>query len=225
MPRQKDLKRLVRTRMQKTGESYTGARSQLLRRKSPPAAVPLPSNYLELAGMSDDAVRTKTGRDWPGWVALLDREGATSLPHREIVDRVHAHGVPDWWSQTVTVGYERIRGLRDVGQRRGGGYEVSKSRTVAAPLGRLYRAFHAPATRARWLPGVKLVIRTATGNRSMRVTWPDGTSVHVMFYAKGEAKSQVAIQHVRLASKADAEKLRAFWTERLASLAELVEKR
>ena len=31
MPRQKDLKRLVRTRMRKTGEAYTAARAQILR--------------------------------------------------------------------------------------------------------------------------------------------------------------------------------------------------
>jgi hypothetical protein len=30
MPRDKDLKRLVRTRMQKTGESYTTARARIV---------------------------------------------------------------------------------------------------------------------------------------------------------------------------------------------------
>ena len=35
MPKQKDLKRLIRTRMQKTGESYTIARSQVLDKSSP----------------------------------------------------------------------------------------------------------------------------------------------------------------------------------------------
>ena len=35
MPRNKDLKRLVRARMSKTGESYTAARSQILSKSKP----------------------------------------------------------------------------------------------------------------------------------------------------------------------------------------------
>jgi hypothetical protein len=34
MPRQKDLKRLVRARMKKTGEAYTTARSQILKSRN-----------------------------------------------------------------------------------------------------------------------------------------------------------------------------------------------
>src|SRR3954467_11720027 len=36
MPKQKDLKRLVRARMQKTGEAYTAARAQVLRKPRTP---------------------------------------------------------------------------------------------------------------------------------------------------------------------------------------------
>jgi hypothetical protein len=35
MPTQKDLKRLVRARMKKTGESYTAARARLLAKRPP----------------------------------------------------------------------------------------------------------------------------------------------------------------------------------------------
>ena len=56
--------------------------------------------------------------------------------------------VADWWCQTVTVGYERIKGLRVVGQRRDGGFEASKSKTFTARLTRLYRAWSDARTRA-----------------------------------------------------------------------------
>ena len=59
MPIQKDLKRLVRGRMQKTGESYTAARSRILDKQSP-----APAEFAKLAGMSDEAVRSKTGCTW-----------------------------------------------------------------------------------------------------------------------------------------------------------------
>ena len=103
MPKQKDLKRLVRSRMQKTGESYTTSRTQLLRRVSPSAGPP--PDCAGLAGMSDKAVREKTGRTWPEWVAVLDRRGAATMPHPEIARIIHEDcGLPGWWAQTVTVG-------------------------------------------------------------------------------------------------------------------------
>src|SRR5438093_3737369 len=112
MPKQKDLKRIVRSRMQKTGESYTAARFQLLKKKEP--------DHAELAGMSEAAITRATGRTWSAWVKTLDAVHATEKPHRDIARYVSSLGLPDWWSQTVTVGYERIRGLRDKGQRRDG---------------------------------------------------------------------------------------------------------
>lgn len=123
MPKQKDLKRLARTRMDKTGESYTAARARLLakkdRRAAPPAADP--ATYPTLAGMSDATIEKRTGRDWRGWVETLDAAGAAAWPHGEIAAHVHEKlGIPGWWSQTVAVGYERIKGLREIGQRRGG---------------------------------------------------------------------------------------------------------
>ena len=143
MPKQKDLKRLVRSRMHKTGESYTIARTQLLKKKAKrPSGKSLPPDYLSLAGMSDEAVRAKTGKTWAQWVRALDAVDASAMAHREIARHVHEeHGTSGWWAQMVTVAYERIRGLRDVGQRRGGTYDVNKSKTVAVPLAKLYRAF------------------------------------------------------------------------------------
>jgi len=220
MPKQKDLKRLVRARMEKTGESYAAARLQLLEKKRPS---PSDADHAALAGVSDETVREKTGRTWREWVRVLDAIDAASKPHREIAAHVHeAHGIPGWWAQTVTVGYERIRGLRDVGQRRGGGYELTKSKTLPVPLARLYRAFSSPAARRRWLPGDRVTVKKATPGKSMRLLWEDGTPVEVYFTAKGDLKSQVALQHRALATKEDAAGMKAFWAERLASLAEAV---
>jgi hypothetical protein len=154
---------------------------------------------------------------------VLDTVGAHDWPHGKITKYVHeTYGVSDWWTQTVTVGYERIKGLRAIGQRRGGAYEASKSKVFAVPLGRLYRAFNDARTRRRWLGGVKFTVRTAIPEKSMRVTWPDGTSVELYFIVKGPAKSQVAVQHVKLADKASADRMKAFWAERLGALEAII---
>ncbi len=226
MPTNKDFKRLVRARMSKTGEVYTTARARLLdkQQRKPPAA-PAP-DYARLAGMANATIAAKTGRTWEEWTRTLDRAGAQQWPHRDIAKHVQEkYQVPGWWTQTVTVGYERIKGLRVIGQRRDGGYEANKSKVFAVPLSRLYRAFHDARTRRRWLSGVKLTVRTAIPEKSMRVTWPDGTSVQLYFLATGTAKSQLAVQHAGLADKASADRMKAWWAERLGALVEMLASR
>src|SRR5438093_6582378 len=176
MPANKDFKCLVRTRMRKTGESYTTARMQLLNRKrsaisleptAPAAAMAAPTDYAKLAGMSDAAVKAKTGCTWERWVTALDYHGADAWSHRAIAEFVHEkYRVPDWWTQMVTVGYERIKGLRARGQRRDGSYEATKSKVFAVPLTRLYRAFADKRPRLRWLPAGNSTVRTASPNKS-----------------------------------------------------------
>jgi len=227
MPKQKDLKRLVRERMQKTGEAYTAARARVLEKKpgarKPPASPPrrLENGSLAaLGGMSDDAVAKKTGRTWKEWVAVLDRAGAAEKPHAAIAALLHSeHGVPAWWAQMVTVGYERIRGLRQKGQRRDGGFDVHKSKTYPVPLATLWTAF---VRCDRWIGDAKLRMSKATKPKSMRMRWSDGSPVEASFWAKGEAKSQVQLQHGKIATRAEAERLRVFWGERLAELGKVL---
>lgn len=224
MPTNKDFKRLVRARMQKTGESYTAARAQLLTKKPAAPSLPAPTavDYATLAGIGDAAVKAKTGCGWDRWVKALDRVAAHTWPHRRIAEYVHEkYKVPDWWAQTVTVGYERIKGLRAIGQRRDGGFEATKSKVFGVSLGRLYGAFNDASTRARWLPGVALSIRTRTREKYMRITWPDQTSVQLGFSGKGVAKSQVQIQHEKLPDRAAATRMKQYWAERLTVLAEV----
>jgi hypothetical protein len=181
---------------------------------------PTPSQYAALAGRSDAAVKQSTGCTWERWVKALDRAKAYTWSHPEIAKHVREkYGVPGWWAQSVAVGYERIKGLRAVGQRRDGLFDASKSKTVGVPLPRLYRAFDDPKLRARWLPGVELKVRTATRDKSMRITWPDGTSVEIGFVAKGADKSQVALQHSKLSDRAAVTRIKQFWSERLTDLA------
>ena len=105
MPRNKDLKRLVRARMRKTGEAYTAARAQIIRKpkaksvlqaadasapRPTPVSAPKPKDYAALAGMSDGALKAKTGRTWERWVHAQDRRGAEQMSHRDIAALVRA---------------------------------------------------------------------------------------------------------------------------------------
>jgi hypothetical protein len=218
MTTHKDFKRLVRVRMQKTGESYTAARAQLLLKSAQ-----RPGDFAKLGGKSDAILKARTGCTWERWVKALDHVKAHTWTHREIAAYiVKTYKIPGWWAQSVTVGYERIKGLRAVGQRRDGSFEASKSKTFAVPLDRLYTAFDEPRVRARWLPGVDLTVRTATRSKSMRITWPDKTSVDVLFESQGLSKSRVALAHVKLADQAAATQAKSFWAGRLEALNDIL---
>jgi hypothetical protein len=221
MTRDKDRKRIIRNRMSKTGESYTAARAQILSKSARERHAPpdLPA----LAGMSDESIAAKTGRTWREWVRTLDDDNAASLPHREIAMLVHGkHGIGEWWAQTVTVGFERIKGLRERGQRRDGTFEANKSRTFSVPVHTLFKAWSDAAARRRWLDDVKPTVRTATPPKSIRLQWPDGTLVLVGFTAKGAGKSSVAVSHTKLHDKAASQQAKTYWTERLNALASVV---
>ena len=228
MTKNKDLKRLTRARMDKTGESYTTARRHLLAKVEEEPAAPSPADYPALAGMSDEAVEARTGCTWKKWVDALDYAGAREMTHREIAAYVHeTWDVPGWWAQTVTVGYERIRGLREIGQRRDGTYDANRSRTFPVPVANLYAAWADEDRRATWLGDVDLTVRTATPGKSLRLTWNDdtdrdGTRVDAWFTAKSPAKSQVAVQHGKLPSSELRDRMKVYWGERLDALGDVL---
>ena len=239
MPRQKDLKRLVRARMQKTGEAYTAARAQVLRKPRTPkraaadatsapasaaptnTAQPDPKDYAAIAGMSDDAIKEKTGCTWELWVKALDYNRAYELSHREIAKLVKEKwDTPSWWTQMVTVGYERIKGLRARGQQRNGTYTVNRSRTFGVNVETLYEAWADGRRRKRWLDETGVKVRTATAPKSLRLQMPDGAIVAIGFSSKGKDKSSVALEQARLPDRDTAEALKQTWSDRLDALGE-----
>jgi uncharacterized protein YndB with AHSA1/START domain len=317
MPRDKDLKRLVRSRMQKTGESYTAARSHLVTRSTrrsegsaredstrsesarsesarsdtiTPAPftahvvsvtrTPSPEtdkgkaasaaastgeiekgsdverrkevakgtavakgkdigkrdvakrkdvegveekDYATIAGMSDETIREKTGHGWEEWVRIIEDAGGAAMSHGDRASLVNeTYGVDGWWSQCVTVGYERLKGMRARGQRMDGSWEATKSRTFDVPLDALFDAWADGKVRNRWLGEPAAKVRTATAPKSMRLQFPDGTIVAVGFYEKGASRSTAAVQHTKLQDGESAQRMKAFWKDSLDALAELL---
>lgn len=235
MTTQRSFKARVRARMEKTGESYTTARRHLINRAAEPASTaaspPAPTEPTAAAAaaqterIADDLIRARTGHGWDEWFAVLDAVSATEWTHTRIARHLATeHEVPGWWAQTITVGYEQARGLRAPGQRRGGGFEASASRTVAVPALRLFQAFADETARARWLPDVEVRVRTATAPRIFRADWAGGpTRIVVGIDAVGESKARVNVLHEKLTGAEQAAELKAYWRDRLAALKVLFE--
>ena len=207
MTSQKSFKQRVRTRMEKTGESYTSARAQLLPREQEPDVGP-------------------TGRPYREWFAELDAWGATEAPHKEIAAWLRTErGVAGWWAQNITVEYERGRGLRAVGQGRDGLFSVGATKTIAVPVEELYAAVTDARRREEWLPGVHLhdapPRRTgprATTGATARPAWSPASTPQ----ARASASSRSSTRRCPTGSPRP---MKAFWRERLSGLKALLEAR
>ena len=236
MPTQKTFKRRVRTRMAKTGESYTAARRQLIRKSVDGAEEAAEALEARAAGpaaatdvqpellTSDDAMRRATGKGHGEWFAILDTWGATGHTHTEIARWLNAeHGVPGWWSQNVTVNYERARGMRRPGQM-ADGFSVSVSRTIAAEPDQALAAFTDTAIRTRWLPGAPMHQRPTRAALTARFDWAEPTSrVVVNVAAKGSDRSVVTVTCEQVPDADAADSLKARWRASLDDLKTLLE--
>jgi hypothetical protein len=131
--------------------------------------------------------------------------------------------VPGWWAQTITVGYQRARGMRRKHQQ-SDGFTVYASKTVGVSLDALYAAFVDDARRAQWLTGGSMSLRTSQPEKVARFDWADGvTRVMVMFESKGAAKATAHVTHERLTDPADGESAKSAWKQRLISLKAFLE--
>lgn len=173
--------------------------------------------------MSNEAVKAKTGKDWNGWFALLDKAGAEEMSHQQIAQLLSAKfDVGPWWCQMVTVSYEQARGLR-AKHERPEGFQISVSRTVGVSLNALYKSFSDPKLRKRWLGGDDYEVRTAIPNKSIRATWKDKrTSLEINFISKGDSKGQVVVQHSKLPDAKSAARMKTYWASALDRLKETV---
>jgi hypothetical protein len=214
MTRAKKLKKAIRARSSKTGESYTAARRQVLRARrprpepkapaprppSPPAAAP--KARTTRGGPSEDNIVKTTGHGFDHWFAVLDRFGAGAKGHTASARHLYdAHGVPGWHAQGITVAYERARGLRAVNQACTGGFQVSISRVVPASAAEVVSVLARPEKRAAWLKLAEPTLRDAMeaafkgpkprqvkvkddNNAHLRYPWGDGTTVELRITGK-----------------------------------------
>lgn len=207
MTQHRSFKRLVRTRMEKTGESYTAARARLL-------AADEPADSKPPLATSDETIRERTGRGWEEWFDQLDEWGAADLTHREIARRVAAELAIDplaWNAQAITHSYERVRGLRERFERVDG-FSITASKTVGVPVEALYDGFLERADD-------RLRERTATRPLRARFDWgDDGSRVHVTLESRNAARSRIVVEHARLADAGEAERMQSYWRERLTEL-------
>jgi hypothetical protein len=170
--------------------------------------------------VGDDMLKQRTGKIWAEWFPILDKAGAKKMNHTEITTVLQKKfGVPGWWCQMVAVGYEHSRGIRQLHQS-SAGFSASVSRTLGVALKPLFAACADDKKRRAWLSEDKFVVSTARPEKTVRGAWDGASRLEIRFYPKGATKTQVVIDHMKLASSSDVERMKAFWSENLERLRE-----
>lgn len=190
--------------------------------------------------LTEDAIRAQTGRGWEEWFAALDRFGAPAKGRRAAHDFLISESLTDpWWATTLVVEHERARGavMKD---GRPQGYSICVTKSIAAPVSRVFAAFADPEQMSRWFGGgtrhdfqVGGAFSNDDGNsgefkkiredKDLRFTWRSApgepeSAVEVLFQAKGEAKCGIVVNHERIASRGEADGLREAWGSALQAM-------
>ena len=172
------LKSVIRARAQKTGESYTTARRQVLASRpailetvpkpgpepapAPAAAAPLVRDPRVPRGeLSNKTAIKSTGHDLEYWFKVLDKFGKAN-GHTKAAEFLYAeHKVQAWHAQMITVTWERSRGLRQENQSCTGAFQVSVSRRIAASTDWIVDFINNPKARKDWLKASSPALRKA----------------------------------------------------------------
>ena len=197
------------------------------------------------SGVSNEAVRKATGRDWDEWMELLDGLGAREMSHKEIVALAAGPGelANGWWQQSVAVGYEQARGLRVVGQTSGADFQIGVQKTLRVPPEVAWWLLVEGPWRDAWLgttDGLELrkgarystaegrwgEVRSVAPGERLRLTWsaPElaQESTLQIYLARSGEKTSVRFHQERLSSLEEREMMRTHWRavlDRLSAMA------
>lgn len=168
---------------------------------------------------SDASVKAATGKDWAGWFKELNKQGAKLLTHKEIAVKLSKEfNLDGWWSQMVTNSYEQHIGRRQKHQM-ADGYQISVSKTLPVPLPNIFQAFNDVRERSKWLKDPGFEISTVRKDKSLRALWVDGkTRISVDFVTTNSGKTQVTVQHFKLKTAKECDKMKTYWKKSLESL-------
>jgi hypothetical protein len=168
-----------------------------------------------------DKFKEPTGKTWAQWLKVAEKEGLAALPHDQIATRFSEAGVPDWWSQMLTVAYEQHIGRRRPGQV-GEHFRTQVNRTIEGEVAEVHGRWIKAQAKSKAFDGAafeKAATISVTPKRSYwRVNLADGTKVQVAFEPKPGPKTMINVTHDKLDSAADIERWKAFWKSELSRL-------
>jgi len=168
--------------------------------------------------LSDARIRENTGRGWEEWRAVIDAWPGRSGGHAAIAAWLEeAHGLGGWWAQSVTVGYERIAGLRAPYQLSDGKFGFSVTRTLEIDADALRARLLDEEGRAALFPKMETELRSKPTSKNVRIAVGDG-SAEISIAPKPGGRATVVVQYTKLESPAAVERWKPWWSSWLEQL-------
>jgi hypothetical protein len=216
MTRNESFKRRIRARMAKTGEKYNAARRALIEQARDHDAL----DWASEPEHPDEVVRSNTGRGWEEWRALIDTWPGHEDGHAAVAAWLQEeHGVPGWWAQSVTVGWERITGRRLPNQVADGTFTANKSATITLDHDALREMLLDEAGRADLFPGLDPHLRSRPTSKNVRIGLEQGVAEFDLA-PKEDGRVTVTVSHAKLTSPEDVAQWKQFWGDWLEALGE-----
>lgn len=189
--------------------------------------------------VTNEAAKAATGKTLDQWFAELDKADGLKLGRREINNRLYTQKLDLWWCTTIAVEYEKHHDVR----KKDGlfeGYFVCATKTIAAPVPDVYKAWSNGAELSKWFgSGSKAEVKDGgtfenkdgdkgqylrvRANKDLRMTFETKgasapTQVDVQFQDKGKGKTGLLVNHTRIQTREEADGLRAAWAAALEKL-------
>lgn len=215
MTTQESFKKRVRARMARTGERYTTARRALQAK-----AADSTRSWVSDPEMGDEAIANGTGHRWDHWCDLIDSWGVEEWDHASVANRIEAeHPVNGWWAQCITVGYERITGLRLPNQMADGTFTANKSKTVRADGIKLRELLLDDDHRDDLFPDQPTELRSRPTAKAVRLGLDPGVAT-IELGELADGRTKVVVQHTKLPTVDEVERWKFWWAEWLDALDE-----
>ncbi len=216
MTKNESFKHRVRARIAKTGERDGAVRrSRVDSGRSGSGRV-----WHDEPEVSDATLHESTGRGWNEWCDLIDDLDGHDGDHTKVAGMLCTdHGLDNWWSQTVTVGWERITGRRAKYQALDGTFATSKTRTMTIDPDELRSMLLDADDRLDLFPGLVTVLRSRPTAKVPRLAIEGAGEIQITAVPKANAKTVVTVTHSKLGSASELQPWKQYWTEWLAALA------
>ena len=215
MTKNESFKRRVRDRMATTGERYAAARRVLINQT---ASSKRRRVWVSEPEMNDEAIMRKTNRSWDDWCDIIEEWPGSVNGHNAIATYLHDEfDLDHWWSQGVTVSYERIVGLRVPHQRPDGTFTADKSKTITVDPDELRTMLLDEKGRDDLFGGIPTELRSKPTSKALRIGIGPGVAL-LSLDAKSSDRTKVVVSHEKLPRLDDVAEWKFFWDEWLTAL-------
>lgn len=194
--------------------------------------------------VTDAECKKATGKTLKQWFRELDGMDGLKQGRRAGTQHIYSQHADVWWPTTIYVEYEAHHGVR----KKDGyaeGYSICVTKTIAAPVASVYRAWTSPAQFAEVFgdgatqtvreggtltckAGCKGVFTRVRPDKDLRFTWEHRGSTAPMQvdvqFQEAKGKCLINVMTSRIQTRNEADGLRQAWSEALVRLKKICEK-